>query len=221
MRPFLTAVSFLTLFLVASCSTFEVAGQPPEADRTVSLKSITVEPSATGSVIKVFASRNFEFSSYLLTNPNRIAIEIINVTDDKIEGITTEPNELISAAALVRSAKPNSLRLEFALTNEAKYSFSQKADHLEIFVFRPTLATVRGADDEAESLTAKYEKLRAENSELKKRLVESAKQLEEANKLSAVLKSRVEYVEKQLDEIERKLNRTGSSPKPGPDDVFK
>ena len=202
----------LVALIFGSCATYEPTVQTRPAEGLVRLTSITVDSNPNGSFVRIFTSRKVEFSSYLLTDPPRIAVEIPNVSPELDLGRRKVESGLVSSVNVAVSPKSNSVRLEFELASEAKFNFSQTAGYLELRIGAasnpaPRALTNGGKNDAptAADLAAENERLKRENLELKKQVYESSEQLGEANKLSQILKSRMEFIEKQLDELEEKI----------------
>ncbi len=218
--------------------------QGPAGDELVArIKKITYLSESNRTIVKIYASRKFEYTSYKLADPLRLAVEIPNATLDFEPRHINVDDRIMSAMSVVRFPKVNSVRLELELLSDAQFKLTQKPDYLEVMLTEggalpaarsaasAASASAASADagTDTESLRAENEKLRAENLEarkaalrleeenqqLKKQVDESSKQLEEASALSRSLQARVAFMEDQLSELQTKV---GSVPAPAKSD---
>lgn len=205
--------SALGLFFIAlifcSCATPEAARHHGGGDK-VRLTSLAVESLPSGATVRIYTSAKVEFTSRLFRDPAKIQVEIADVLPE-FDGAGKKIKDGFIRAYNVTALKGEGrVGFDFELASEAKFYFSQKPGFLEIRMEpedgdrkNPTTA----------DLAAENELLKSENEELKRQFGESAEQLREAGKYSQILKSRVERVEKQLDDLEEKIKnneRVGS-----------
>lgn len=230
-RGLATALLFLFIpIFMASCATGGKTLRLETSDVLAQLANVTAQSSANGAVVRVYSNRKLEYSSYRLAEPSRIAVELANVAPGAQAGRKITASGLVTSVSVVHFKKSNIARIELAVASDAKVSFSQKQDFLDIYVSPEGSQSVvadrvpAGMGEgnalsslEGENGTGKYvAKLEEENRSLKRQLEEAGKQLEEAEKVTKVMQSRVELAEKQLDELESKISGKPPESQGGP-----
>lgn len=128
------AVSVFTLF-AAGCETggaLSAAKQPK--DSLIHITRVAYLPGDKETSVKVYGTGRFEHTSYKLTDPLRIAVEIPNVVLDFEPKRVRLNNSTIAFLNVVRFKKVNSVRLELELLTDASYNITQKKNYLELLV---------------------------------------------------------------------------------------
>jgi len=98
------------------------------------IKRIAYASTDKGTVVKVYSNIPLEYSTYSLSEPIRIAVEIPNVALD-FEPRKTEINDkTVSHVSVVAFPEIDSVRLELQLYRETPFSVSMKKGRLEILV---------------------------------------------------------------------------------------
>ena len=221
--PFLA----FALLLSASCAGSGLDAKPQSASEPAKLTDILARSEQAGTVVSIHTSRKIEFSIYKLAEPYRLAVEIPNISAGTIPNRQVVASNHVTAITIARFPRSNSIRLEFELVSDVNYKIHEKQGYLELFLSSLSESQLgmensvpKGIND-LNKLLKEVERLKAENLEsrksalkfeeenvaLKKRLEEAKNLLEEANKLSSAMQSRVEFAEKQIDELQEKLNR--------------
>ncbi|GMT41802.1 MAG: hypothetical protein IEMM0002_0213 [bacterium] len=187
----------------SGCITAEVfslntSNTSPAPDGMVHVTKITYSTVENGTSVKVYATGRLEYTSYKLSNPFRLAVEIPNVLlDFEPERINLDdPN--ISSLNVVRFPKVDSIRLELELYANVSFNISPARQYLEIVVLgtsgkkspQPAVSKEIVADsgemNNPPQRKETLDKLREENNNLKLEILQKqkgARELEEENKL--------------------------------------
>jgi len=98
------------------------------------IKRIAYASTDKGTVVKVYSNIPLEYSTYSLSEPTRVAVEIPNVVLD-FEPRKTEINDkTVSHVSVVAFPEIDSVRLELQLYRETPFSVALKKGRLEILV---------------------------------------------------------------------------------------
>lgn len=198
-------------FSGAACKSMEkaVAG-PVEADAFVHIKKITYVTEEGRTIVKVYGSRKFEFTSYKLADPLRLAVEMPNAALDFEPKRIPVDDKIISGMSVVPFSKVNSVRLELELHLDAQYKVTQKQDHLEVALasahtsaggVAPKPADMSKARDESGEL----DRLRAENERLKSESLAARKAAVTLEEENNKMKKDIEDLRNQIGESNRQL----------------
>lgn len=214
----------LAVFLTSACETnpFSSDSKKPEITRKdkgsgaaeeelVHITRISYTTKENETAIRVYSSGKFQFTSYKLADPLRLAVEMPGVVLD-FPPKRIEVNDEISYLSVVRFPKVNSVRLEIELLDDVPFNIIQKPEFLEILVAHSSKrrgkksdmmsapAAVQHASMKAEKLKGKIDELELENEKLKqenKINLETVVKLEEEN---TILREQVIEAGKQLDQ---------------------
>lgn len=209
----LIAVTVLAL-AAAGCETggaLPAAKQPK--DSLIHITRVTYQPGDKGTLVRVYGTGRIEHTSYKLTDPLRIAVEMPNVVLDFEPKRVRLNNSAIAYLDVVRFKKVNSIRLELELLSNVSYNITQKKNYLELLVesvptaeggkraFPPEPLKQSGADVTANAdKDATITSLRGESARLEQENIAASKrqlQLEEENRS---LRESLEEARIQLEE---------------------
>jgi hypothetical protein len=219
-------VAPIFMLLAAGCETggaLTDAKRP--ADAVTHITRVAYLTGEKGTVVKVYGSGRFEHTSYKLSDPLRIAVEIPNVVLDFEPKRVRLHDSSVAHLNVVRFAKVNSVRLELELLTDVPYNITQKKRFLEIIIanapertfppgsVRPGVGSAGGEEkEELEKLRQEnidnrmaMIELEKENSSLKQRLEEARQQMEEAGSMNKALQTRIEFMEGKLSDIQEKM----------------
>lgn len=218
---------FSILLFFAACSTTDTAyvdvGKASRAETgKVHITRITYSNVEAGTSVRVYGTGKLEYTSYKLSDPFRLAVEIPDVMLD------FEPNRIelddadISSLSVVRFPKIDSVRIEMGLFANAPFSINSNSGYLEIVISHKSAAKPGGvaaatdidvvdtADETAtleetpENLPSQKEmpELLEENMLLKQRLEKTLAQLEKTVGMAKALRARNEFMETKLSELQ-------------------
>jgi len=126
---------FVSTLFTAGCETggaLSAAKQP--TDGLIHITRIAYLPGDKGTSVKVYGTGRFEHTSYKLTDPLRIAVEMQNVVLDFKPKRVRLSNGAIAFLDVVRFKKVNSVRIELELLTDVFYNITQKKNYLELLV---------------------------------------------------------------------------------------
>jgi len=206
------ATLLVLLLVMTGCkSVGEISAKSAPVDSSVHLKKITFSSAENGTVVKVYASKHFQYTSYKLSDPLRIAVEFLNSTPDFVAKRMKVNDKNISHISVVKFPKVNSVRVELELYEDLPFRVKVEKRHLRVYISNVTenkfsAKTERSRvndknlksdfslnkDIEQNDIIEKNRKLSLELLEAK----ENIASLEEKNSL---LKTQAEEAQKQLD----------------------
>jgi len=184
-------------------------------DSKVHIKKIAYSSIDDGTLIKVYSTSPLEYSTYKLSDPTRIAVEIPNVVLD-FEPRRSEINDTtVSHVSVVAFPEIDSVRLELELYKETPFRIIQKKGRLEILVTEGSAPSTtpldfsetkeRQGDNSTPQLEASYEnKSRQELIEdlkiLRAKLAEEREKIINFELENNLLRQQASEAQKQFDE---------------------
>lgn len=231
------ATALLALFVTAlssvGCQTggaLSASDKPP--DPLAHITRVTYSRGDNGTVVKVYGSRRFEHTSYKLSDPLRIAIEIPNVVLDFVPKRVNLNESSITHLNVVRFDKVKSVRIELELIADVPFKITQKQRYLEVLVSDSSTSKAaerisaaakmagsggleqdRLQGDVLNSMKSEIETLTQDNFETRKARVEAEEennslklQLEEAHRQLEEATALTRTMEERIDFMAKKLS---------------
>ena len=224
---------FLTALFSVGCQTGgALSASDKSPDPLAHITRVTYSRGDNGTLVKVYGSRRFEHTSYKLSDPLRIAIEIPNVVLDFVPKRVNLSDSSVTHLNVVRFDKVNSVRIELELFTDVPFKITQKQRFLQVLVADIPLAKTADRTSAAakragiggmekdrlqsgvlDSMKSEIETLTQENFENRKARVEAEEdnislklQLEEAHRQLEEATALTRTMEERIDFMAKKLS---------------
>ncbi len=213
-----TVILFALLMLLAGCKTTHIFSSENDVgpqDTSNHLKRITFAEADNGTQVKLYGSRPFQYTTYKLSDPLRLAIELPSVTLDFKPRKMFLKDKNVAAISVVTFHKVNSVRVEIELYADSPFMINKKKNYLEVMIAATSSTAIGRAISEpvqkykgsADISSASGEQLADEKIELNRKLLESKQTILNLEEQNLLLKQQAEEAQKQLEET-RSMTKT-------------
>lgn len=201
----LTVLGLVAALSVSGCKSMEKIGtfnaEAEPLSASIHIKRIAYSSDEESTIVKIFGNRKFGYTSYKLSDPLRLAVEIPDVQLDFEPKRIKVDERNISYISVVRFPRVNSVRIEMELNADVPFTINQRSDHLEISLSNQALV-VAATSRVAQSRSRQVGMLGGSE---KNRFEETIEQLEAENGKLKLVNQEAEQFAKRLEEENRQL----------------